>query len=333
MVKALNKIIVFFAVFCMIILIGTATAGGSIKRLIDDSIPDSKPDWNPENNLIVFQSDRGDSADIWTMNPDGSDLKQLTTNLTLDLYASWSPNGTMITFYSDRTGGKEIWVVNSDGTEEKQITNNMYWDANPAWGPDGRIAYSSTQSGYMKIWVMNSDGTNQMQLTSGEHNDDAVSWSPNGKYIAFVSSRLKDGDIWKMDLDTNEYTLLVSDTHYELAPPDNACPNLMSTSWSPDGNKIAFHSYESGNGAIWIIDADGSNKTMVFNGKGADYYSPSWSPDGNKIAFQEKILESETGESNIVILDLNNTRMIPQNIGFISLISIILAGFTIRRRN
>ncbi|MDO9518259.1 MAG: DUF5050 domain-containing protein [Methanosarcinaceae archaeon] len=329
----MNKIIVLFAVFCIIMVIVPATAGESIKRLIDDPIPDSKPDWNPENNLIAFQSDRGESADIWVMKPDGSDLKQLTTNLTLDLYASWSPDGTMITFYSDRTGGSEIWVMNADGTNQKKITNNSYWDGNPAWGPDNRIAFSSTQSGYMKIWVMNADGTNQMQLTTGNSSDDAVSWSPDGQYITFISSRSNDGDIWKMNVGTKEYTLLVSDTHYELAPPDNACPNLMSTAWSPDGNKIAFHSYASSSGAIWIMDADGSNKTMVYDRKGADYYSPTWSPDGNMIAFQEKILDSETGESNIVILDLNTTRMIPQNTGLFSLICLILVGIILHRRD
>ena len=331
MVTILNKIIILCVILFM--MIGTATAGDSLKRLIDDPIPDSKPDWNPENNLIVFQSDRGESADIWTMAPDGSDLKQLTTNLTLDLYASWKPDGTMITYYSDRTGNSEIWVMNADGTDQKQITDNSYWDGNPAWGPDGRIAFSSTQSGYMKIWVMNADSSNPMQLTTGESSDDAVSWSPDGKYIAFVSSRTNDGDIWKMNVDTKEYTLLVSDTHYERAPPDNVCPNLMSTSWSPDGNKIAFHSYASGSGAIWIMDADGTNKTMVFDGKGADYYSPTWSPDGTMIAFQEKILDSETRESNIVILNLTTTSVIPQNVGIFSLIAIILAGFILHRRN
>ena len=331
MVAILNKIIILCVTFFM--LIGTATAGDPLKRLIDDPIPDSKPDWNPENNLIVFQSDRGESADIWTISPDGSDLKQLTTNLTLDLYASWNPDGTMITYYSDRTDNSEIWVMNADGTEQKQITDNSYWDGNPAWGPDGRIAFSSIQTSHMKIWSMEPDGSNLIQLTTGDSNEDVASWSPDGQYIAFISSRSNDGDIWKMNINTKEYTLLVSDTHYERAPPDNACPNLMSTSWSPDGTMIAYHSYKSGSGAIWIMDADGTNQTMVFDGEGADYYSPTWSPDGTMIAFQEKILDSETGESNICILDLNTTHMIPQNLGFLSLIAIILAGFMFRRRD
>ena len=331
MVTILNKIIIL----CMILfmMIGTATAGDSLKRLIDDPIPDSKPDWNPENNLIVFQSDRGESADIWTMAPDGSDLKQLTTNLTLDLYASWNPDGTMITYYSDRTGNSEIWVMNADGTDQKQITDNSYWDGNPAWGPDGRIAFSSPRTGYMKIWIMEPDGSNQAQLTTGDSNEDAASWSPDGKYIAFVSSKSNSEDIWKMDVNTKEYTLLVSDTHYELAPSDNYCPNLVSTSWSPDGTMIAYHSYKSGSGAIWIMNTDGSNQKMVFDGEGADYYSPTWSPDGTMIAFQEKILGSETGESNICILDLTTTRKSPQNVGLFSLIAIILAGFVLNRRD
>lgn len=331
MVTILNKIIILCVILFM--MIGTAAAGDSLKRLIDDPIPDSKPDWNPENNLIVFQSDRGESADIWVMGPDGNDLEQLTTDLSLDLYASWKPDGTMITFYSDRTGNSEIWVMNADGTDQKQITDNSYWDGNPAWSPDGRISFSSTRTGYLKIWTMEPDGSNQAQLTTGDSNEDVASWSPDGRYIAFASTRSGDRQLWKMDVDTKEYTLLDPDVNYESAPPDNFCPNLMSTSWNPNGTKIAYHSYKSGSGAIWIVDADGSNKKMVFDGEGADYYSPTWSPNGTMIAFQEKILGSETGESNIGILDLTTTNVIPLQFGLFSLIGLILAGFILRRRD
>ena len=58
-----------------------------------------------------------------------------------------------------------------------------------------------------------------------------------------------------------------------------------------------------------------------------------WSPHGTMIAFQEKILDSDTGESNICILDLTTTRVIPQNFGLFSLIGLILAGFMLRRHD
>ena len=56
------------------------------------------------NGKIVFQSNRTGNADIYTMNPDGSNRVQLTTTPSEDVDPRWSPDGTRIVFASDRTG-------------------------------------------------------------------------------------------------------------------------------------------------------------------------------------------------------------------------------------
>jgi Tol biopolymer transport system component len=57
---------------------------------------------------------------------------------------------------------------------------------------------------------------------------------------------------------------------------DDRAPN-----WSPDGAMIAFER----NDRILVIDADGSNLTILTNSSEAYDYQPSFSPDGTKIAF------------------------------------------------
>jgi Tol biopolymer transport system component len=52
-----------------------------------------------------------------------------------------------------------------------------------------------------------------------------------------------------------------------------------STSWSPDGSQIA---YDTDQGGIWIMNADGSGKLRLTTG--SDSY-PRWSPDGARILF------------------------------------------------
>jgi uncharacterized repeat protein (TIGR01451 family) len=50
--------------------------------------------------------------------------------------------------------------------------------------------------------------------------------------------------------------------------------------WSPDGTKIAFEAVLAG---IFVMNADGSNKTQLTTGNYDT--SPSWSPDGTRIVF------------------------------------------------
>jgi Tol biopolymer transport system component/DNA-binding winged helix-turn-helix (wHTH) protein len=59
-----------------------------------------------------------------------------------------------------------------------------------------------------------------------------------------------------------------------------------SPAFSPDGRRIAFSSWRSGEGLIWICNTDGSGCQQLssFHGDG-HAGSPSWSPDGRRVAF------------------------------------------------
>ena len=67
--------------------------------------------------------------------------------------------------------------------------------------------------------------------------------------------------------------------------------------WSPDGTKIAF-SYQS---EIWIMDADGSNRTQVTTTGGQD---PAWSPSGDELVFVGPDFERDLMVINVDGTDL-----------------------------
>jgi Tol biopolymer transport system component len=54
---------------------------------------------------------------------------------------------------------------------------------------------------------------------------------------------------------------------------------------SPDGRRIAYHRSGGTHDQIWVMDADGSDKTPLTTAAQLGGSSPTWSPDGTRIAF------------------------------------------------
>ena len=108
------------------------------------------PDWSPDGTRIAYTSNRdGDGDDeIYTMNPDGSDVLQLTSNNHLDWDPAWSPDGTRIAYTSDLDGDHEIYTMNPDGSDVRRHTDNGAGDWAPSWTPDGsHIVFETLRGG------------------------------------------------------------------------------------------------------------------------------------------------------------------------------------------
>ena len=80
------------------------------------------------------------------------------------------------------------------------------------------------------------------------------------------------------------------------APKTPLAPFFPSTrgeddpAFAPDGRRVAFSSWRSGEGRIWIGDADGSACRELALPPGSTFPgSPSWSPDGRRLAFDAEV--------------------------------------------
>jgi Tol biopolymer transport system component len=260
--------------------------------------------WSPDRKQIGFSSiptfAPGNDFEIFVMKADGTGITQLTDNEAQDFGPIWSPDGKRIVFFSNRDGADDIYTMNPDGTGVTRLTTDAFVWGVTAWSPDGKqIAFISYRDyvllgndGDLEIFVMNADGTGMTQLTDNNVDDegDHAGWSPNGKLFSFSSRR--DGgdlDVFVMKANGTGVRQLTGIGGDGVIDDDDSF-------WSPDGKQLAFHSTRDGDEEIYVMNANGSGKTvtqLTFNTGFADGV-PAWI--GAKHRFSEGKEEDEGDE-------------------------------------
>ena len=111
--------------------------------------------------------------------------------------------------------------------------------------------------------------------------------------LAFVSVLKKAGG-------SQRYALQVSDA--DGANPRTVLQSkqpILSPSWSPEGERLSYVSFENGRAEIFTQAMRSGKRTSVASFKGINS-APSWSPDGKKLA----MTLSKGGNAEIYVMDI-----------------------------
>jgi Tol biopolymer transport system component len=266
---------------------GTAT-------LVPNTEDLNEPTWSPDGTLLAVSVWEGETSDVYTLKPDGSERKLVLQNASSP---TWSPDGKHLAVVRnacaapyecvpDDVGSNMLAIVEADGSDVRLVAleggNDARYVATPQWSPDGRLIAFIDGSG--KVRLVSSDGK-RAKLSAVATAGTGLSWSPDSTKLAFDRYvETKTEGRWAavvLDLATAKEKVLRGQQQGAQAP-----------AWSPQGDQLAFISItpagrtnastateadscgEHSASELWAMSPDGASAHRL--AKGPFYGVASW---------------------------------------------------------
>jgi TolB protein len=131
--------------------------GTGLRRLTPWRLDAASPDWSPDGTRILFNTHfdprPGQSANLYSMRPDGSRRRALTQHRGGRAHSfrpSWAPDGSRIVFarYAPARKGVDLYTMKPDGTGVTRLTDMpRRFAVNPDWGIAPSPTTARTASG------------------------------------------------------------------------------------------------------------------------------------------------------------------------------------------
>lgn len=253
---------------------------------------------------LVFYSDRDGDQEIFTMNPDGSDLTQLTFDPANDQAPNWSPDGQKIVFSNDTSGIMDLYVMERDGSDVRRVVDaaanglaQIFWS--DFTGTGSQIAFVGVSGAGADVYLVNLDGTDPRTGSGGPWRLTNQAWTGDHWTVRGLSCHL-DGErlvvsggyvpgLTSFGEDLFEVRYYDRTTGNWLATP--TVTNLTNTPGvvhaepdiSADGTRLIW--YGSAGWAPYHAPP-GANGSLGVVTPLSYVESPAWAPDGQRYTYQ-----------------------------------------------
>ncbi len=200
-----------------------------------------------------------------------TDAIRMTNDGRSKNHIAWSPDGRMLAYTQYEQGTRFFKLSIADTNAERLLDeDDVFRDAKLS--PDGgTIAYVS-RTGYLSLYSLQ-DGSKRL-LTQNYWPVSGPIWSPDGRFIAFNYPTRSLNGIAIIPVEGGAASkVLERDQAY-----------YYSYSFSPDGEKIALYSRQSGTYEISTVNVSNGELQQLTSPPYEKLY-PAWSPDGATIAY------------------------------------------------
>jgi serine/threonine protein kinase len=187
-----------------------------------------------------------------------------------------SPDGKRVAvgIRDPMTKTRDIWIFDLSRGSKSKLTFDPKDDLNPTWSPDGsRIAFSSDRRGHRDLYVKSASGSGEEELLLESKSDKNLeAWSPDGRSLTFNEGVT---ELWTWSFDTRQAQPFVQGKR-----------SAYNGSFSPDSRWIAYMSFESGRGEVYVRPSASSSGSrgqwLISNGGGNQ---PQWRGDGKELFY------------------------------------------------
>ncbi len=271
-------------------------------NVVDAVIPhtehgDTFPMWH--GNTIYFASDRGPEHrfNLYSYDQTSKQVEQLTKFSEFDvMWPSLGPDsiifenaGYLYGFDLQSRQPKKLSIyVNGERDQAmKHWESAAHHITDFDVAPDGKRAVIAARGEVFTVPAK--DGSIRNLTHSPGVREQKVAWAPNGQWIAYISDRTGEDEIF-------------------IAPQDGLAPEQQITSghkgfmfqpaWSPDSSKIAWADKDL---KLWYVDIKDKKPVLVDQAKYGEIQNYAWSPDSEWLAYDKNL---DTGYSVVYLYGL-----------------------------
>ena len=280
-----------------------------LKRNTVEEVPhtewtDTFPMWHGET--IYFASDRGPEhrLNLYSYDLGSKAIEQLTHFTDFDV--AWPSLGADAIIFQN---GGYLYTFDLQTKQQKKLTIYLpgerdqtmkHW-ANVARlitdfdiSPEGKRAVFSARGDVFTVPAK--EGSIRDLTRSPGIREKKVAWSPDGRWVAYISDRTGEDEIYISPQDGmgKEQAITSGDKGFMFPPV-----------WSPDSKKIAWADQKL---RLWYTDITEKKPVEVDAGKYGEIVNYSWSPDSQWLAYDKN---AENNYSVIYLYSLADRKIAP----------------------